>query len=189
MAASLRFGAGTLAVTPPRLFLQLPARLRRAVVGLLLVALPLYGLGGALLRMLGPEHRHAVVAEAPSWSELVGRQLQALVGPDTARLIENLHLQARLRPVASGHAHGTGAHHHHGAFERHHHAPHDASVVATDGHHAGDAATGGSTLLPLALPAALTIPSAPARPLRWPDHAATPWHNHVPALPERPPRA
>lgn len=175
---------------PSRLFLQLPARLRRYVVGLLLVALPLYGLGGALLRMLGPDHRHATVAEAPSWSDLVGRQLQALVGPETSRLIDHLRLQARLRPAASGHAHGTGAHpHHHGGFARHHHAPHDATVVATDGHGGADAATAGSTLLPLALPTALAIPFAPASPLRWPDHGASPWHSHVPALPERPPRA
>ncbi|MGC3987679.1 MAG: hypothetical protein QM777_24790 [Pseudorhodoferax sp.] len=181
-------------MTPPRPMLQLPAYLRRYVVGLLLVALPLYGLGGALLRMLGPDHRHEAVAEAPTWSDLVGGPLQsltlALVGPETARLIDHLRLQARLRPPASGHAHGGGAHHHHhGEFARHHHAPHDATVVATDGHGGADAATAGSTLLPLALPAALAIPRAPASPLRWPDHGASPWHSHVPALPERPPRA
>ncbi|WP_156374508.1 hypothetical protein [Pseudorhodoferax sp. Leaf274] len=186
-------------MTPPRLLLQLPACLRRFVVGLLLVALPLHGLGGALLRMLGPEHRHEAAAEAPSWPGLVGGTLQSavqslvqsVVGPQTARLVENLRLQARLRPAASGHAHGSGAHHHHhDTLARHHHAPHDASVVATDGHGGGtDAATAGGTLMPLALPAALAIPTAPARLLRWPDRGETPWHSHVPALPERPPRA
>lgn len=176
-------------MTSTRSMLQLPAHLRRCVIGLLLVALPLYGLGGALLRLLGPDHRHAAVAQAPAWSDLVGRQLQALVGPDTARLVDHLRLQARLRPAAPVHAHGMGTHHHHDGYARHHHAPHDATVVATDGHGAADAATAGSTLLPLALPTALAIACAPAAPLRWPDAAASRWHSHVPALPERPPRA
>lgn len=196
MAASVRFGAGALAVTSPRLFLQLPAALRRAVVALLLVTVPLYGLGSALVRMLGPDHRHEAMADtAPGdgWAELVGRRLQALVGPQTARLIENLRLQARLRPAASGHAHGVSAHHHHGLFERHHHAPHDASVVTTgargDSHGSANAASAGGMAMPLALAAALRIPLAADQAMHWPPpHAAAHWHSHVPALPERPPR-
>ncbi|WP_326544188.1 hypothetical protein [Pseudorhodoferax sp.] len=183
-------------MTPPRLFLQLPAALRRAVVALLLVALPLYGLGGALVQLLGPDHRHEAVAgtvHGGGWSELVGRQLQALVGPQTARLVENLRLQARLRPASAGHAHGAGAHHHHGLFERHHHGPHDASVVAVgargDGQGGVDAATAGSMAMPLALAPGLRIPMAAARPVPWPPRTAVHWHSHVPALPERPPRA
>ena len=49
MAASVRFGAGDFAVTSPRLFLHLPAALRQAVVVLLLVTVPLYGMGSALV--------------------------------------------------------------------------------------------------------------------------------------------
>lgn len=197
MAASVRFGAGALAVTSPRLFLHLPAALRQAVVVLLLVTVPLYGMGSALVRMLGPDHRHETMADTDpgaGWAELVGRQLQTLVGPQTARLIENLRLQAKLRPAASGHAHGVGAHHHHhGLFERHHHAPQDASVVTVgardDGHGSAPAASAGGMAMPLALAAELRIPLPAAHAVHWPPHAAVLWHSHVPALPERPPRA
>ena len=195
MAASVRFGAGAPAVTPPRLFLQLPAALRQAVVALLLVTVPLYGLGSALVRILGPDHRHeaqADIAPGGGWAALVGRQLQALVGPQTAQLIDTLRLQAKLRPGASGHAHGAGAHpHHHGLFERHHHGPDHAGVVTVgardDGQGAAHAAAGGMAM-PLALAAELRIPLPAVRALHWPPQAAVHWRSHVPAPSERPPR-
>lgn len=186
-------------MTPPRLFLQLSARLRRFVVLLLLVALPLHGLSSGLVQLLGPDHRHDSSAEAADttpWSARLGRQLQALVGPQTARLIENLRLQARLQPASAPtriHVPSAAAHHHHGVFARHHHAADDASLVLSgaraDGQSAADAALAGAMAMPLAPTSALAMALPAVHRMRWPVHAAPAWHNHVPGLPERPPSA
>ncbi|MFY9514158.1 MAG: hypothetical protein WAQ05_24600, partial [Rubrivivax sp.] len=125
---------------------QFARRLSHGLVWLLLVALPLYGNTGALLKLLGPAHRHNTPA--------VDTRLLSALGSGAAAVLGVLRGQA--------HVHGPGSRpHNHGVFERHRHAPGDSSVVTAD---ASDSAlaTMGSVLLVFAMPPAAAPGPGPA---------------------------
>ncbi|MEF7613255.1 hypothetical protein V4F39_04965 [Aquincola sp. MAHUQ-54] len=171
--------------------LQLSRQLRRLVLWALLVAIPLYGCAGVLLRVLGPEHRHqAAASSSVPFTAALQHQLREWMGPQASALLDTLRAQARQqqRQLEDAHAH------HHGFFARHHHHAGDDSVVALGGRSAEadaspDAAAGaGSMTLPLALAAPLALPAPLAVRGSWPPHAEAFWPSRPVARLERPPR-
>lgn len=149
--------------------LQAPRSARHLVVWCLLVALPVYGLSGALVQMLGAQHVH----------------LRMAAGQDSLAGWEDFRRSLPHRvAAATAHAHG------HAAFERHHHAPDDASVSALGGTSSDDAGSSpaGASALVLALAPQAPLPLPGATRADWPSLALLPIHSCDTARLERPPR-
>lgn len=154
-------------------------RLVRCFVWLLLLAVPLYGSTGVLLKTIGPAHRH----DQPA----ADTRLLAALGSGAAAVLDTLRAQSGV----AKHAHGPGAEpHHHGVFDRHHHAVGDTSVVALGGE-AGDVALAamGSVLLVFALTAPFTAAVPMAQTIRWPAAAPGRLATRAPPPLDRPPRS
>ena len=163
---------------------------QRAGVWLLLVALLVYGYSGALLKVLGPVHRHESVVVAIS-VPVAGPLDQLLRQVQAWR--DKVHADSH-----TGHATGLFVHSHsHSDFERHHHDSGDASVVSLDAPGAlseavsdGVAAAAiGSAMLALGLGFTLALPAPAVRAQPWPQARALAWVSASTRLLERPPRA
>lgn len=183
------------------------------------LALLIYGQSSSIVQMLGPAHRHAVVAApgATAWLDGV-----AAVFQDIRTWRDNLHerllpeeavhahphpgdmslARADAQGASAAHVHGIGAQQHahmhahfHSVFQRHHHDPVDPSVVTLDRDgpdtlaDASAQASAGSASLTLGLATAVTLPSPVAAPLAWRREAPATWADALPRLLERPPRA
>lgn len=143
---------------------------RLLIVGLLLLALPVYGLSGLITELLGAKHGHEQV---PATSDgLLGWQ-------DFRRVTAS---------APAPHAHS------HQFWKRHHHSTSDASVIALAGAaqdlSSGDAATVSASSGTLGMACSIAIISRP-------DDASSAWPRHGPDRvttlavepPERPPKA
>lgn len=192
----------------------LASAVRKPLLWLVALALLIYGQSSSIVQMLGPVHRHAVVAQpaATAWFDGV-----EAVFADIRAWRDGLH--ERLLPEEEPHAHphagagllarggasethvhdaAAGQHthtHFHSVFQRHHHDPHDPSVVTLDGDgpdslaDASAQASAGSATLTLGLATAMTVPSPAASPVAWNRHTPVTWADAQPKLLERPPRA
>jgi len=159
--------------------------LHRAVLWLLLLALPVYGCAGVLLQMLGPAHRHAV-------------PLRAVVAPSLGVdwLLKRFS-QWQAYAHEQAHANGHFVHpHQHTLFERHHHAADDTSVVTLGGSAAvddlaaelGAAASAGSASLPMGLAVALRVPAPACMAGRRTPPLLAMWRSADPRRRDRPPQ-
>jgi hypothetical protein len=190
---------------------------RRPLIWLMVLALWVYGQSSAIVQMLGPAHRHAVVATsgAPAWLDGVEAvfkdirtwrdSLHEQLLPDEAVHAhphpgETWAAQAHAAGAVEAHVQGAGvrqhAHHHfHSVSQRHHHDPLDPSVVTLDRDgpdmlaDASAQASAGSASLTLGLATAVKVPSPAATPLAWNREAPATWADALPRLLERPPRA
>jgi hypothetical protein len=159
----------------PFITAALRASLRRWVLCCLLVALPIYGLSGTLVQLLGPMHFHVAPASAPV----------------------TLAVDLTLDTAATSHLTPDQLHelsHRQEAFTRHFHAAADASVVVLDaageaGALDGGASASGSACLVLAIAdlPRLGEPSCAPLPWRTGDRPAIASADLLPF--ERPPRA
>ena len=148
---------------------------RRAVVGLLACLVPLHALASGVIAVAGPSHTHRAAV--------------------STRLVLDDFRRSQPRPVAEAHVDIALLHPHaHAQAERHRHAAGDASVVVDPGDRllaadADDPAFSPSLAVFVGLIAATpgwsdrTTAARAAAPPRWR------LQTHLPAVPERPPRA
>lgn len=146
----------------------------RLVIWCLLVALPVFGVSGTLVELLGPLHVHrAALVTAPADPMAGWVDMRRAAGLTTIR---NVH----------GHTHGL--------FARHHHDRVDADVVALDaGVLQADAsddggASGGSFSHVIAVTGVATFAASPSLRFNWQaatSAAALPWTAGGPLRPPR----
>lgn len=196
---------------------SLGSAVRRPLIWIMVIALLVYGQSSSIVQMLGPAHRHAVVAApgATPWFDTVAAVFQDIRtwrGHLHERLLpdEAVHGHRHSGPLLPSHAHATRASevhvhgagvpqhahmHFHSVLQRHHHDPVDPSVVTLDRDgpdslaEAAAQAGAGSASLTLGLATAMTVPSPVATVVAWNREAPARWADALPQLLERPPRA
>ena len=151
---------------------RLMAKARRFVVCCLLVALPVYGVSGTLVELLGPNHVHRATGASASVTDPMSGWVDMRRGFSTFTALRHVHT--------------------HSLFQRHHHDREDASVVAVDGGSlegaaADDGGAGASAHL-LALTGAVAVGEGERLRFPWPSAmpvAVLPWLADGPMRPPK----
>lgn len=163
---------------------QLERTARSLIIWCLLAAVPIYGLSGTIVELLGARHVHAT-------------PVLSAVAADTDDVMRGWQdFRRATAGMGHGHQHASdGSHepaHDHSALERHHHDRADASVVALDGGpaDAAHADEGGSATATHLLALSSVVLPAPAADDQGSWLAVTPPRvaTRQPDALERPPR-
>jgi hypothetical protein len=174
-------------LSPPRRSARpVAARLVEFVVWCLLLALPVYGLSGTIIQLIGPVHFHRAIDRLDLAASLVGTDSNLVLqdfrradsGVKTMSAVERHELSHRQHP-----------------FARHRHAPDDTSVVVIDGSpeqalSEGDTvASAGSACLSLAVGNGFRLNAPRCTAFAWRRAMVSALPDLTPIPPERPPKA